>query len=46
MNLSIGLVGPPNAGPEQLLLQFVVYIHAIEERLYGARFYYTDKRKA
>jgi len=37
MNLSFGIVGLPNVGPEQNLPQAVVYVHALEGRLYGAQ---------
>lgn len=35
MNLSVGIVGLPNVGPIQNLLLLVVYVHAVEGRLYG-----------
>lgn len=37
MNLSVGIVGLPNAGPSRTLAIPVVYVHASWWRVYGAR---------
>jgi len=43
MSLSVGIVGLPNVGPEQNLPQSVLYVHAPEERLYGAQLGFVFK---